>query len=115
MAISSNLLRNLNLRTVWSYDLSLLTQIYEYATIPSIYQTEISNNHQHQHRDSASDGDHGLQIVAVDIIEYLWDFIPLISNNWRLIIFSIASRFIDQYQSLKTFNGLNFSVEAEKN
>lgn len=114
MAISSDLLRNLNLRTAWSYDLSLLTQIYEYATISSIYQTEISNNHQHQHRDSASDGDHGLQVVAVDIIDYLCGLYPFDFKQLATDYLSIASRFIDQYQLLAAFNGLNFSVEAEK-
>lgn len=114
VAITSSLLSKLSLRAAWSYDLSLLVQVQQQAVDLPIFQTEITDNYQHIHREMASEANHGLIEVAQDIINYLLEFAPfniqILASDYLRVAFAL----IDKYAKLADFNGLNFNVLEEQ-
>lgn len=115
VAINSRLLSKLNLRQAWSYDLSLLVQVQQNLLDSPVFQTEITDNYQHQHRQLSGKNDsNSLSEVAQDIINYLLTFykfdIEVLTHDYL----SIASELIDKYMKLAAFNGLNFCLAEEK-
>lgn len=114
VAISSNLLSRFCLRHSWSYDISLLVQVHKYIDNTPIFQTELTNNYQHQHRDLTTNSNHGLMEIAKDIIDFLLGFCNFDIKAIATDYLYFARELIDKYDKLATFNGIGSNVEEEK-
>ena len=115
VAITSRLISQLPLMQGWSYDLALLVEIHTKKTEHTHFQTEITDNYQHIHRDAESTGADGLLVVATEICDYLLHMHPFDRLTLTHDYLRCASQFIDKYEHLALFNSFTFSrVEEEK-
>lgn len=113
IAIKSNFLKDLCIKPNWSYDLSLLVAMYQYPKA-RIFQTEITHNFSHDHREITSNAHHGLLPIAQDIVIYLMSLaefqIDVLVDDYLYY----AHLFCDKYIQLAAFNGLKVNLHQEK-
>ncbi|NCT56451.1 MAG: hypothetical protein GW760_01885 [Legionella sp.] len=114
VAFKSHLIPQLDLASNWSYDLSLLVSVHKNKSCLNLFQTEITQNYQHPHRDLNHASDFGLMEVARDIIAYLLNTFPvdteLLAKNYELS----GQCFVNKYEKLALFNNLFFSKKNEE-
>lgn len=113
VAIRSHLIPKLSMQFDWSYDLSLLSEIYKNRAGLHLFQTEISQNYQHAHRSLDIESEHSLMRIAADIIRYLLTRYPI---NRKILIENytqLAQCFMTKYERLALFNGLEFNRDNE--
>ena len=115
VAMSSQLLPQLDFSDHWAYDLSLLASLYQAEQKLEIYQTEVSDNYAHLHRSIEKDAELGLMEVAKDISDYLTALLRL--DRTRLIsdYQALSRRYCEKYRRLALFNGLFYSQQTEEN
>jgi len=109
VALSSDLVPHLTLHDNWAYDLSLLNSLYHHQDELSIYQTELTNNYEHLHRNLDGNGDLGLTELTKDITIYLIGLFPLNINRLIDDYHKLALSYCEKYKKLALFNGIKYS------
>lgn len=115
VALSSQLLPQLELADHWAYDLSLLTSLYRSQYTLDIYQTALSENYEHLHRSVEKDGASGLMDVARDVMGYLSKLTSLDRPRLAADYYRLAKQYSEKYKKLALFNGFTYSQESEDN
>lgn len=114
VAMSSQVLPELDIADNWSYDLSLLRSVHRAQQSLDIYQTELSDNYEHLHRSVEKKGESGLMEVAHDIVGYLLNLATHNRASLAQDYLKFAKQFCEKYKKLALFNGLNYSQETEE-
>jgi glucosyl-3-phosphoglycerate synthase len=109
VALVSDVVPHLTLHDNWAYDLSLLYSLYHLQDELSIYQTELTDNYEHLHRNLDGDKDLGLSELIKDISIYLMGLLPLNINRFIDDYENLAFRYCDKYKKLALFNGIKDS------
>jgi len=109
VALARDVVPHLTLHDNWAYDLSLLNSLYHRQDELSIYQTELTDNYEHLHRNLDGDRDLGLIELTKDISIYLMGLFPLNINRFIDDYEKLASRYCEKYKKLALFNGIKDS------
>lgn len=106
VALASEILPKLQLESNWAYDLSLLKTLFQYKDEISVYQTDLTDNYEHLHRDLSDDRQSGLMGVFEDIASYLLSLFPVDRDRLILDYRNLAQIYCQKYEKLALFNGI---------
>ena len=109
VALTSDVVPHLTLHDNWAYDLSLLNSLHHHQDKLSIYQTELTDNYEHLHRNLDGDRDLGLIELTKDISIFLMGLFPLNINRFIDDYEKLALRYCEKYNKLALFNGIKYS------
>ncbi len=114
VAITSQLIKQISLQPGWSYDLSLLLEVFKILPQGQLFQTEITDNYQHLHRDANNDTTDGLGRVAIELIHFLLNLHAFNVERLSADYVQIAHHYIAKYEALALFNSFSFHRTEEE-
>jgi glucosyl-3-phosphoglycerate synthase len=121
-AMIASLAMGIRISPTWGLEVSLLSEIYQRASVNRICQVEISDYYEHKHQElEKSSPDTGLIRMACDIAKALFrilsqDGIVMSDGFFRTILTSYiqeARIAIEKYHALSLLNGLSYDRHTE--
>ncbi|WP_367359710.1 glycosyl transferase [Syntrophus buswellii] len=121
-ALISTLARSIRISPTWGLEVSLLSEVYQRASLNRICQVEITESYEHKHQVlDKTNPDAGLIRMATDIAEALFrilsqDGIVMSSSFFRTLFTAYIEEsrlVIEKYHALSMINGLSYDRHSE--